>query len=147
MMTDTTLTTIPHNRFINTLFKGHDTAFELTLQHLGGKTTQCYYTVRKTPGIKHWQIFALSPHGKEWFIAQCYDTTLYGMLLTGEPSVATWFYPWWSLFNHFWEYGDSSHIQCHQLGYCKRCGKALTKPEAVLRGYGDDCWNKIHKGE
>lgn len=28
-------------------------------------------------------------------------------------------------------------------GYCKRCGRKLTDPESIRRGYGPKCWVKI----
>jgi len=29
---------------------------------------------------------------------------------------------------------------------CRRCGKKLTKPESIWRGYGDVCWEKVRFG-
>ena len=28
---------------------------------------------------------------------------------------------------------------------CKRCGRRLTDPESIKRGYGNVCWEKIHE--
>lgn len=31
----------------------------------------------------------------------------------------------------------------HKLGYCKMCGKRLTDPESVRRGYGSECYKRV----
>lgn len=138
---------IPHSKFVETLFTDHDTAFELAIQTPDGKTIARHYTVRKTEGIKHWQVFALSPHGKEWFIAQRFGSTLIDILLTSQPSVTAWYYKWWSLLEDYCERNNYTNVQCRQLGYCKRCGKVLISPRAIARGYGQECFKHIDKSE
>jgi hypothetical protein len=32
----------------------------------------------------------------------------------------------------------------HHEGYCGRCGRQLTTPESVSRGFGPDCWEMLH---
>lgn len=27
---------------------------------------------------------------------------------------------------------------------CQKCGKKLTDPESIKRGYGPECWNQTH---
>lgn len=31
----------------------------------------------------------------------------------------------------------------HKLGHCKMCGKRLTDPESVRRGYGSECYKRV----
>ena len=39
----------------------------------------------------------------------------------------------------------SSHSKEKMVGKCKMCGKRLTDPESVLRGYGEECYNKMRQ--
>ena len=55
------------------------------------------------------------------------DTTLYGH--------------WAALLAWMREPGAPSR----QLGYCRRCGRLLTTPRAIARGYGDECYSIVHK--
>lgn len=34
--------------------------------------------------------------------------------------------------------------EIYQPCRCKICGRMLTNPESIVRGYGSECYNKIH---
>lgn len=127
--------------FIATYFTDHDTAFSLQDEHI-----TCYYTVRRSPGVRHWNIYAVTPHGKEHFIGQYFGNIAYGLLDDGEPNVTAWYHDAWSLFTRAWtEFPDS--MQVTPLGHCKRCGRLLTDPRAIARGYGDECFKQLRTTE
>jgi len=33
---------------------------------------------------------------------------------------------------------------CRTMVYCARCGRVLTNPKSIKRGYGPKCWERIH---
>lgn len=38
-----------------------------------------------------------------------------------------------------------NHSKEKVIGKCKMCGKRLTDPESVSRGYGEECYRKIRQ--
>lgn len=46
----------------------------------------------------------------------------------------------WAL-RHLWEAADLPNgFKIHHEGRCARCGRTLTTPESVERGFGPECW-------
>lgn len=129
-------------KLIRDYFTSHSTqafAFDLIV----GKSY--YYTVRKTPGVLAWEIYALSPHGKEYFIGAYYylnGAEEHTFDLTPEPSVTRWYHENWSLLNAFLYNIEAlpGNTQIRRLGICNRCGKVLTDCESIARGYGPECF-------
>lgn len=142
-----TTTTYPRDNreaqqtFANTYFTDHNTAFALTLQRAcEHTTTRACYTVHKTPGVSHWTVYAVNTHGREHCLGQYFANIDYGLQLDAEPSVSAWYHTAWTLLDDWWTHTAFTRTVITPLGYCKRCGRLLTDPRAVARGYGDECF-------
>ena len=40
-------------------------------------------------------------------------------------------------------YADEQREEAHMYSKCQKCGKKLTDPESIKRGYGPECWNSL----
>jgi hypothetical protein len=40
-------------------------------------------------------------------------------------------------------HGEQPQKKFNGVGHCKRCGRKLTDPKSVMRGYGPKCWEKM----
>ncbi|MGB9815476.1 MAG: DUF6011 domain-containing protein [Thermoplasmata archaeon] len=38
---------------------------------------------------------------------------------------------------------NNTQKKFYGVGHCKRCGRKLTDPKSVMRGYGPKCWEKM----
>lgn len=113
-------------------FTDHDTAFATTRG-----TRQLLYTVRKTPSILRWQVFAADTSSKEHLLCTYYGGAIDEYDHIAMPSPGDWWYDHWVTLSSILA-GNSPGLT--RLGYCKRCGKLLTSAISVARGYGDSCY-------
>lgn len=49
-------------------------------------------------------------------------------------------------FDWLWRHRDRlpPSLDLHHEGRCGRCGRTLTTPSSCTRGYGEECWEKMH---
>lgn len=40
-------------------------------------------------------------------------------------------------------YADEQREEAHMYSKCQKCGRKLTDPESIKRGYGPECWGRI----
>lgn len=40
-------------------------------------------------------------------------------------------------------YTDERRKEIHMYSKCQKCGRKLTDPESIKRGYGPECWGRI----
>lgn len=40
-------------------------------------------------------------------------------------------------------YMDEGRKEIHMYSKCQKCGRKLTDPESIKRGYGPECWGRI----
>lgn len=58
-----------------------------------------------------------------------------------QPSYNTRHYQYWAVFA-LW-LADDPRVTSQTLSFCRRCGRLLTTPQAIARGYGDECYKMV----
>lgn len=134
------------DNFVKEYCKNYAMAFQLDPTPETHEQKPCNYIVRKATGVYVWELYAVSTHGKEWFIGAYYNMPSYNTFeLVSEPSVTRWYHYHWIMFNAFLQKDHplQEHMLITRLGICKRCGKILTAAGSISLGYGRDCYKHM----
>ena len=115
------------------------------------KGREHYYHIEQVPGTIVYRVYSSrSGHGG-YFIGTVHrfdrlqTPSPYSKLGTQYdpapmPSRETTYYSHWAAFHDWLKDPDAPS---RLLGYCRRCGRLLTDPRAITRGYGDECFKHI----
>lgn len=104
------------------------------------------YIVHKRDNLLVWDIYAATQHGKERFIAAYYGANVDEFGCIPEPRLSDWWYKHWLYFNICVD-TNSEQLIVKPLGICAKCGKLLTDPVSITRGYGPECIKHIKQEE
>jgi len=102
------------------------------------------YRIRKKKNQDVWFVSALyNPSDQMYSYIGC--ITEFGKFVHTKKSQVNSDSPVFQAFCWSWNNLRSEKLEIWHEGRCGRCGKSLTDPESIQRGFGPYCWGKINE--